>query len=406
MVRAPALDALRGLAALAIVVLHAWLYTTSAAEKGDSLGDAVVHQLRLGVPLFFCLSGFLLYRGWVHAVRTGTAPPRVAEYARRRAWRIVPAYALALAGSLALLAPLGDVRGVDVPDAQLLVLFALFASNLHPETTGALDPPMWTLAVEVQFYVLLPVLAALALARGRRSAAWLLAAPAVLLVGGTLFNLVTAQRPGDVVVASSVAALAPCFACGMAAAVLADARWLRGRRASALLLAGGIALVLADGAWHEGGAGTAGRVVRDLPAAAGFAAIVLVAVRPVGGWLAARPLRVLGELSFPVYLWHMPLMLALRGAGLFPEGRPVAALAVVLLVTLPVAWLSWNLVERPALRYAGARARRRAAAPPVPSPVRARTAAAVRAPAAAPRPAPSRAPARAVVRPASPEAAT
>src|ERR1700712_3615044 len=103
MQRAPALDALRGVAAVAIVVLHAWLYTTTAAEKGDSLGDAVVHQLRLGVPLFFCLPGSLLSGAGVAAVRQDRPLPRLASYAAKRAWRILPAYALVLVGSLALL---------------------------------------------------------------------------------------------------------------------------------------------------------------------------------------------------------------------------------------------------------------------------------------------------------------
>lgn len=356
MVRAPALDALRGLAALAIVALHAWLYTTTVAQKGDSMGDSVVHQFRLGVPLFFCLSGFLLYRGWVLAAREGRPLPAPAAYARRRAARILPAYALALAGSLALLVPFAGVRGVDVPSAGLLPLFAVFASNLSPATAGALDPPMWTLAVEVQFYAVLPVLAWLALRGARRAGTRLLVPPLALLAGGTLFNVLTAGEPGDIVAASSLPALAPCFACGMAAAVAADGTWCRRRAVRAALVAAGAVLVLADGAWHERDAGFAVRVARDLPAAIGFSAIILVAARDgAGRLLRGRPFRVLGELSFPVYLWHMPLMLGLRGAGLFPEGRPWAALGAVLLLTLPVSWLSWTCVERPVLRWAAAR---------------------------------------------------
>ena len=345
------LDALRGLAALSIVVLHAWLYTTTAAEKSDSLLDGVVHQLRLGVPLFFCLSGFLLYRRWVLAVEGEGPTPRLADYARRRFWRVVPAYALALAGTLALLLPLTAVRGVDVPPGEHLWLFAVFASNLHRETVGALDPPMWTLAVEVQFYALLPLVAGLAAARARRRPAWLLLAPLWLIVGGTAFNLALAQGSGDLVAASSLAALAPCFGAGMGAAVLASRPGLQAPRATAALLLAALVLVLADGAWHEQDAGALGRVLRDLPAAIGFAALILVLAGRGRTWLAARPLALLGDLSFPIYLWHMPLMLALRGAGLFPEGRPLAALPAVLAVTLPVAWLSWTRVERPVLRW-------------------------------------------------------
>ncbi|UTI62354.1 acyltransferase [Paraconexibacter antarcticus] len=369
MSRAPALDALRGVAALAIVALHAWLYTTTVAEKGDSLGDAVVHQLRLGVPLFFVLSGFLLYRSWVVAARGGRPLPRLGTYARRRAARVVPAYAAALLGSLLLLAPLADVRGVDIPPLHALPLFAVFASNLSPATTGALDPPMWTLAVEVQFYVLLPVLAWLALDAPERrdtrvpGTARLLAPPLVLLAGGTLFNLAHAVGAGSIVVATSLPALAPCFACGMAAAVLAERPTVRRRPPGVriLVLLAAAALVVLDGGWHEADAGYAGRILRDLPAAAGFAAVILVAAQARGTTarvLATAPFRVLGALSFPVYLWHMPLMLGLRGAHVFPEHHPAAAFAAVLAVTLPVAWLSWTFVERPGIRWAAARERR------------------------------------------------
>ncbi len=359
MPRAPALDGLRGIAALSIVVLHAWLYTTTSAEKTDSVLDAAVHQFRLGVPLFFVLSGFLLYRAWVLAVRHGRRAPSVVEFARRRAWRIAPAYALALVGTLALLAPLGDVRGVDVPDAHLLALFAVFASNLHPQTVGALDPPMWTLAVEVQFYVLLPLVAVAAAAIAGRGPRWvLLVPPLLLLAGGTAFNLHTSDQAGSIVAATSLMALAPCFACGMGAAVLADHPALQQRMLMALVAIAGLGLVVADGAWHEGDAGQLGRVLRDLPAAVGFAAIVLAASGPWRRRLASRPLQLLGTLSFPIYLWHMPLMLGLRGAGLFPEGRPVAAFFAVMAATLPVAWLSWTMVERPALRRCADRGRR------------------------------------------------
>lgn len=346
MVRAPALDGLRGIAAVAIVALHAWLYTTTAAQKEDSTLDAIAHQLRLGVPLFFCLSGFLLYRAWVVALRDGARPPRLRTYAGRRARRILPGYAAALAGSLVLLLPLTQVRGVNIPDASLLPLFAVFASNLHPDTVGALNAPMWTLAVEVQFYLVLPLLAAASVWLGRRHWSGLLLAPAVLLVVGTAFNVYAAGRPGSLVAATSLPALAPVFACGAAAAVLADRRRLQQRWVLAVLATVGVALVILNGAWHEAGAGGAGLVVRDLPAAVGFAAIVLACLGARGP-LASRPLVTLGSLSFAVYLWHMPLMLALRGAGLFPEGQPVAAFLAVLAVTLPVAWLSWRFVEQP-----------------------------------------------------------
>src|SRR3954451_1804724 len=61
--RSSALDALRGVAALSVFVFHAWLYTLPVVDAGDrhGAGAFALHELRLGLVLFFVLSGFLLY---------------------------------------------------------------------------------------------------------------------------------------------------------------------------------------------------------------------------------------------------------------------------------------------------------------------------------------------------------
>jgi len=346
------LQTLRGLAALSVLVLHCWLYTTTTSEKHDSFADGFIHQFRLAVPLFFCLSAFMLYRAWVAAALDDAPAPRVREYLARRMRRIVPAYWLCLVATVLLLSPLAGTRGVDVPATALLGLFVVFAQNLHPATTGALDPPMWTLAVEVQFYVVLPLLAALAIRRGAlRGRTRLLAVPALMVAASLSFNAWLVGRNGSIVAADSLLAAAPAFACGMAARVLVHGRTI-GRATGTLLLGAGIACVFADGLWHEGSAGTLGLILRDLPADVGFALIVIALAanrRPV---LEAKPLVWLGAISFGVYLWHMPLMLFERGVGLFPEHQPVAAVLAVSALTLPVAWASWVFVERPLLRRA------------------------------------------------------
>ena len=96
--------------------------------------------------------------------------------------------------------------------------------------------------------------------------------------------------------------------------------------------------------------GTAPVVVRDLPAAVGFAAVVALAAHGAraGRVLGTRPLAGLGTVSYGVYLWHVPLILWAKGHGLLP-GSPVVAGLVALAATLVVATASWLLVERPIL---------------------------------------------------------
>jgi peptidoglycan/LPS O-acetylase OafA/YrhL len=146
----------------------------------------------------------------------------------------------------------------------------------------------------------------------------------------------------------SLPAYLPVFACGIGAAVLAHGR-RPGRAGAAALLAAGAALVVADSRWHVDGTGFAGHVVRDLPAAAGLAAIaVAVSLRPAR-LLSLPPLRFLGTISYGVYLWHLPVLLWLRTRGQLSD-RPLDALVAVLLPTLAIATASWYLVERPCLR--------------------------------------------------------
>lgn len=367
--RLAGLDALRGLAALTIIVLHVWLYTTTSSAERSGVVEGVIHELRLALPLFFVLSGFLLYRAWVGAVLDGRGAPRLGRYLSARVRRLVPGAWLCLLVTVPLLLLLEGVRGVDVPAAELLPLFLVFGQAFHPETVAEYNPPMWTLTVEASFYLALPLLGGLGLllARRRRSRAALLVPPLVLAVAGTGWNLWLAGRPSSLVLASALPALGTCFAAGMAAAVVGHGRAL-GRPAVVALALGAVSLVTLNGVWHETGAASssdAGRIWRDSLAAVGFA-LLLVAVahaRRPSRLLESRPLAWLGERSYGMYLWHMPAIFALRGAGLFPEGQTVPAVVAVLAVVLPVAHLSWTRVERPLLT-AG---RRRRAAPARPA---------------------------------------
>lgn len=375
--RLSAIDGLRGVAALAVLAYHAWLYSLPhvSSSTRETTFDAAAHELRLGLVLFFVLSGFLLFGAWVRSALDGGAGPRLRAYALRRAARILPAYYVALAGALLLVWPIDGTPGVRLPPAEDLWLFAVLGQNFKESTLLKLDPPMWTLTVEATYYVVLPVLGAAALAlRGRGGRLAQCAVPLALLASGVAWNWWIAGRGLPATVSKILPAMAPYFAVGMLAAVAAHGR-TTGPRARALLLGAGTLLVLGDAVWHwhgatDGSSALELRIVRDLPAAAGFALIVGAAATAAGRAriLGSRPLSQAGVWSYGLYLWHVPVLVWLRSKGLLP-GDALPALAVALPPSLALAALSWRYVEGPSIAWARQRswASRPAMTVPVPS---------------------------------------
>jgi peptidoglycan/LPS O-acetylase OafA/YrhL len=355
--RNTALDGLRGIAAGSVLLFHLWLYATPDAPGGSltTAADWVWSSGRLGLNLFFVLSGFLLYRAWLGAALGDGRPPNLRRFLRTRAARILPAYHLALLGSIALLWGLGSVPGVRLPSAGELPLFFVFGENFSSHSLLTLNPPMWTLAVEISFYLALPLIGLVALRIGPRprgQAALLMA----LLGVGVAWN---AAVPSVGPLSKVLPALLPFFALGMLAAL-----WTRERTLSAgaarWLLAAGLLAVAGNVALHALDLRLSA-ASHNLPAGVGFAAIVAAAGVGEGlNVLRLRPLVALGTVSYGVYLWHVPMLWWLRGEGLLPL-HPVLALPVVLVPTLLLATASWRFVERPMIELARSRRPRRTA---------------------------------------------
>ena len=148
----PAVEGMRACAAMGVVVTHV------AFQTGHSSGVAgrLFGRFDLAVAVFFALSGFLLWRGHAAAARDLGSRPRTGHYLRSRVIRIMPAYVVAVVVILTLL-PDADQASLTVWLANLTLTQIYVPLTL----TGGLTQ-MWSLSVEVTFYVALPVLALLA----------------------------------------------------------------------------------------------------------------------------------------------------------------------------------------------------------------------------------------------------
>jgi peptidoglycan/LPS O-acetylase OafA/YrhL len=360
--RNAALDGLRGIAALIVFAIHVWIYQlpNTVELRRDSWEKTVLFEGRVAFVMFFVLSGYLLYRAFARAALREGEPVNVRSYVMRRAARIVPAYYLAILGTLALLWAAGNVPGRRLVDAAQLPLFFVFGQNYTPDTLLMLNAATWTLAVEVAFYLMLPVIGWLALRRCRGK----VGRQALLLggfaVAGLAWNAIDYAAGWGPVASHSPPSFLPYFACGMLVALLVESRRARdaaqlGAGTSAALVAGAAAVLVLNAWWHATFAHdtVAMEVLADSGAAVAFAAIIAALVLGTGTgvrWLGARPLAWMGEITYGFYLWHVPLLVCARGLGILPSGI-VLGLAV-LPIAIAFGAASWHWIEQPIMRRA------------------------------------------------------
>ena len=337
-------DLLRLLAALQVAVHHSLAHL------------AVPHDwpvLRLtewlpGVPIFFFLSGFLISASYE---RNSSLP----EYASNRVLRIYPALIACLVVSVALTWSTGYFGTIDLRWSQvaLWLLAQLSFLQFHnPEFlrdygVGALNGSLWTIVVELQFYVLVPIIYGMLRLRASsaRTANALLSVVILMFLAISQGYFASAARYADEtwfkLLGVSFVPWFYMFLVGVLAqrnfALLQ--RWLAGRWSLVALGYIGLAL-LADTVlgWSFGNA------LHPLLFLALAGLIVASAItRP---WLSDRLLG-RNDFSYGIYIYHMPVVNFWLAEG---WGGTTGSFATVLAATVLLAVLSWLLVERPALR--------------------------------------------------------
>nr|WP_235916747.1 acyltransferase [Spelaeibacter cavernicola] len=350
----PALEGMRGFAAVGVLVTHVAFQT---AATGVPLIGRIWGRFDMAVAIFFGLSGYLLWRGHAAAARGLTPSPSLPRYLLNRAARILPAYWVVVCIVLLFLPDASGGWRVWLANLGLVQVFV-------PLTLTGGMTQMWSLSVEVAFYLLLPFIALALLGLCGRSAR--LRIPVIVSVCVLSLGWVYLPIPTPDAIHSDnwLPGYLPWFGAGMVLAELSvsagtgmTARLVGRRWLMPLVAVVAFGLSATDLAGPEG-------LVRAQPwqyaikialgAILAFALLAPLVLGPRGRHriLEHPAVLALGRWSYGIFIWHLAVLsIVFPVFGLIPfNGHFVFVLVLTFALSIPVASASYALVEEPVRR--------------------------------------------------------
>jgi len=349
-------DLIRLIAALQVVIAHAIGHTALLDTLSGWQRTAFDWFLEFpGVPVFFVISGFLIARSYE---RSRDDP---AGYAWRRCLRIFPALWVCLIVTIAVLAGFGFLTGGFVASSTFwgwLAGQATFVQFFNPEQfrdfgIGVANGALWTITVELQFYVFVPLLYATFLGKWRGTAANLLMA-GIFAVSFLIYCRMDMEMNGPGGYAGTpmlwklvFVTLAPhlwMFFLGIAIHRNFEslAQWLEGKFVP--YLAAYVILLVISGMWLPDH--SVAFYALHLPTR------IVLALATISAAYSARGLagRLLGgtDVSYGVYIYHSIVINVLVELG---QMRSLLSVVWVIFITGILAWVSWTFIEKPALSH-------------------------------------------------------
>jgi peptidoglycan/LPS O-acetylase OafA/YrhL len=368
-----AMDGLRFVAVVGVFILHLSNVTGMTVRNNGSFGPLLyaVSYTWTAVPVFFAISGFLLFWPWAMAAREGRPMPSVRAYYWHRFIRIMPAYwIMALVALLVFYRYVFSQvwRFIRIMLLQQITILTDIPQNQNEPFHGGALSQTWSLGTEFQFYLILPVLGYVLyrMLRARREA-YAIGLLTVLIVGTVIWRLTVS---GPFFAAGNfgrfwIVAWMAYFAVGMLLAIIAVQL-----RFATSPPTGPVAF-LSRHPWLCWGAAALAYLVLSAPPSLHNAVVEEVCVllicaglitpvvlspgkgperllrKPVMAWL--------GRISYGIFLWHIFIQLiVLRIAGLQWGTQSVGAFLLLIPITgglsILVAYLSYVLVELPIQR--------------------------------------------------------
>lgn len=355
-VRYPALDGVRGVAVIMVLI---WHYLTCLVSNDAGSWAPFARRLfsttASGVDLFFALSGFLI--AGILLDKKGSAGYFRVFYLRRTC-RIFPLYFLLL-GLFLLLAGRLPLAGQSnewlFHHPMPLWSYATFTQNLFmgiERTFGANWLGVtWSLAVEEQFYLILPFIILLV---GKRKLIWIVAAlflslPVLRWASPGFHNYTCLPWRADSLLAGVAAAL-------LVRSESAKALFVTKRNAlhvaGGILIGGQVLLIV-----FPGYPGIFGETIEAMC----FGTLILIlrlgTFPPLGRIFENGALRWMGTLSYGIYMFHQPMSGLMHGALRLqtPRIAGMADVAITIasaMATIILAWVSFRFFESPFLRFA------------------------------------------------------
>lgn len=399
-----ALDGVRAFATIAVITFHInslvanslWdMPTNPLSSAFETFGGS-------GVTLFFVLSGFLLFMPYAKALLFQTHWPSARRFYLRRVLRIIPGYYVALV----LMILLFQRQYLQPNHWRDLLLFFTFFMDSSAATWRQLNGPFWTLAIEWQFYLLLPLIAlGFSYIAGRfvhasphRRLLVMLSCCLVLIVGGLTVRYAGGylmQHPRETFhmppllirlalffLYGQQGKYLENFAVGMAISLcyvftqhpaFGQELQAKMRHLSMWIWRFGVLVLTFTAIWHYqvlvnntsvftpffGPLTAVFDWLNEMMIALGYGACmaaILFGCRGLKALFEWPPMRWIGLISYGLYMWHLPLLLFFRDQILQPYFQTTVYQSYALywlwavVVIVPVALASYMWVEKPWLK--------------------------------------------------------
>lgn len=348
----PLLDVMRAVAALLVLVYHV-IAVTGWQAFPDVWWAVPFREGWMGVDMFLVISGFVITLSAARDFQTNPHDFRLGFMARR-IWRVAPLYVCTSLVFLFFVQP--HLLTVGAKHLALQgVTHALFVHNLHHSTHGAINGPTWSIGLEMQFYVLVIVCIPWLL----RQRPWSVVLGCLLVSWSYRYFTTLVWPPGStppiiqMIYATQLPGTLDNFVMGVVLALVKihspGHRWIaQNVRVCAAWLV--VALVVSAlwwvVFWPKKYYWTYPDMIvfwRTLLAAASGAWLAVFITCPRQTHWVTAPFRYLGRISYGIYLWHMPIILALKNVMVTDQ---YLLLVWVLTATLLMSALSWHAFEQ------------------------------------------------------------